>query len=362
MLVRYFSSRTTEKESARIEAWANKRPENRAMLERWRKIWRKSEKVAGEWDTAVYLQKLNTTVAQTEEQKSRKGRIRLIRITPQNGVPAFSFRRAFSIAALVMVLAGAVYVLHDLKELALQSQLRGANLAVQEASTKPGQQVQLQFADGTKAVLNSASSLKYSVGRNGVRNVYLKGEAYFSVVHSDIHPFIVHVHNGTIRDIGTQFDVEAWPHDNSIRVAVMKGMVSVQPKGRKGPPIVLGANEFSVMNIDGAVTPPTTIADISRYIQWMDGKYSFFNDPLKNVMHQIWRTYGVHCFVSDSSILSRRITTSFTDREPPRRVVDIIALSLHLTYRMSGDSVLFTAWDHSQNAGRDSIRRVKNHD
>jgi Fe2+-dicitrate sensor, membrane component len=221
-----------------------------------------------------------------------------------------------------------------------QSLERAKQFALWEAQTKPGQQVTLNFADGTKVVLNSASQLKYSISSQGVREVYLQGEAYFEVVHSDAQPFILHVVDGTIRDIGTKFDVKAWPDDERTRLAVIEGMISVQPNGRTQENILVRGHQYCVIGKGGVMVPPS-YTNVSRDIQWLDGKQAFHNEAMSDVVRQIWRIYGIHCFVSDTSILSKRITTSFDNRDPAKRVLDIIALSLNLKYKIWKDSVLF---------------------
>ncbi len=344
LLLRYFSSRCSEKDKLQIEKWANESPRNMEMLNSLQKIWDLSSEAKTEWEPVQRLQKLSERIEELERENARNGRrdFKLYRIVPRPKVSGFPLRTVLASALAAVGFAGLLYAAIYFRHEALQKEEEAQNesFMIQEASTKPGQQVSLRFADGTKVVLNSVSELKYSTTRSGVRNVYLSGEAYFEVIHSKAHPFIVHVQNGTIRDVGTRFDVRAWPGDRSTRVAVVQGMVSLHPEDESGRPVLIHKDQYSVVGRNSVLVPPTD-ADVSDDIEWMKGQHLFQNRPVHEVIKQIWRSYGIHCFVSDTSMLSRRITTSFDNRDPAKRVLDMIALSLDLKYKVSQDSVYF---------------------
>ena len=342
LLVRYFSSTCTEKEKLKIEAWINSSPKNKDLFDRLKAVWDVSSQVGKEWDYARPLEKLSAKINETGGSSWTNRGFRLHRITPQPKRASSSLKTVIAIAATLIALIGSLYTIRYLREIVMEKQSleRAKQFALWEAQTKPGQQVTLNFADGTKVVLNSASQLKYSISSQGVREVYLQGEAYFEVVHSDAQPFILHVVDGTIRDIGTKFDVKAWPDDERTRLAVIEGMISVQPNGRTQENILVRGHQYCVIGKGGVMVPPS-YTNVSRDIQWLDGKQAFHNEAMSDVVRQIWRIYGIHCFVSDTSILSKRITTSFDNRDPAKRVLDIIALSLNLKYKIWKDSVLF---------------------
>lgn len=341
---RYFSANCTEKEKSKIESWIAKDPGNKEIFGRLREIWELSSRPTDNWDPMHQLDKLSARMREFERtNRSRPGKgFRLYRIAPRPTVSRLSPKMVLQYSAGLIAFVGLVYAVFFFKNKAVEKAKLAQNkdFIIQEASTKPGQQVSLQFADGTKVVLNSASRLKYSTNLAGVRNVYLAGEAYFEVVHSKIHPFIVHVADGAIRDVGTKFDVEAWPGDDRTQVTVVEGIVSVHPEDSSGKAVVVRQDQFSVIRKNRVMVPPTN-ADVLKDIEWMKGKHSFENDPVKDVIKQVWRSYGIHCFVSDTSLLSREITTSFDNHDPAKRVLNIIALSLDLKYKVSQDSVFF---------------------
>src|SRR5437879_1594748 len=59
------------------------------------------------------------------------------------------------------------------------------------------------------------------------RDVYLEGEAYFSVVHDAARSVVVHTTRSKVSDLGTKFGVHAYGDAPSERVAVVEGAVAL---------------------------------------------------------------------------------------------------------------------------------------
>lgn len=74
-----------------------------------------------------------------------------------------------------------------------------------------GQTATFRFSDGTAIKLNGGSTLRYPTKFVGpLREVYLKGEAFFSVAQNKSKPFVVHAGGITARVLGTAFNIEAY--------------------------------------------------------------------------------------------------------------------------------------------------------
>ena len=80
--------------------------------------------------------------------------------------------------------------------------------------------------DGSDVFLNKETELVYSFDKKKKNHVVkLKGEAYFNIQHDESKTFIVDVAGIFIRDIGTSFNVKAYPEDNTVEVVVEEGKV-----------------------------------------------------------------------------------------------------------------------------------------
>ncbi len=344
LISRYFSSDCKPAERARVEKWINSCPENREFFDRLKRVWELTGSLPGEVEYSRPLKKLNAMLRKDEPAAGMDGNLRLVRIErkPAAVDRGVSFRSVLRFAAVFVALFGTLFVAQFLKEKAIEKKAseRTMMFASGEASTGQGQQMTLRLVDGTKIVLNSASQVRYDFRRNGARDVYLEGEAYFEVVHSRRRPFTVYVRNETIKDVGTRFDVEAWSDEKNTRVAVVEGAVAIHPKSGIAHEILVVGNQECVVNNSGVVLPPIS-TDAARFVDWINGKVVFHDASMSEVIKQLRHRYGLYCTVADTSILSQRITAVFDKGDPSKRVLRIIAVTMGLTCRVSGDSVIF---------------------
>jgi transmembrane sensor len=151
-------------------------------------------------------------------------------------------------------------------------------------STDRGRQWQLTLSDGTKVWLNAASSIRYPLTFTGnEREVEITGEAYFEVAHIPTQSFKVQAGNQTIRDIGTTFNINAYPDEPVTKTTLVEGAASVNGVLlRPGQQAALVNNrvELSTANI------PQTLA-------WKNGFFGFDHADIHTVMRQLSRWYDV---------------------------------------------------------------------
>ncbi len=347
MIARYLASECTEQERRDIEEWANSSRKSREDFKEIREIWALSKAQKGDWNSwrAVPSLRKKLINAAAETDNDHKGKVLLYRIIPEKEKAGrFSVGRFAQIAAALVLLAGIGYVAAYFKGAAQDSSAldHGQAVAYERVSTRPGQRVTISLENGTKVLLNSASSLRYAVGRDGTRRFFLTGEAYFDVVHAHRRPYVIRTENAIIKDIGTRFDVEAWPGDDQTQVTVSEGEVSLKPTGKPaGLHATLVGGQYSVVR-GGQIVVPPSFTNVADRIAWVKGELVFHDELIKRVFKGLQREYGIDCRVLEPSILERTLTATFTDRQTPQEVLKIIALSLKLNYRTSKDSVLFS--------------------
>ncbi len=345
-MARYLSSECTEEERVGVEKWIGSSSENRHSFETLKKIWGLSGQKAEEWRSgrSITSFRLRLKTAESGLRNNRGGTVRLYKIVPRKKAAVIhSISRVLSAAAVILLVVGTVYLATLLKEFAQERKTSEEKPVVsyEQISTRPGQRITLTFADGTRILLNSASSLRYADVPDGKREFFLSGEAFFEVVHSDRRPLIVKTDDAVIRDMGTKFDVESWPGDRRTRVAVAEGEVTLSAKSQAGSQsATVTRGRYSVV-MDGKIAVPPSYTDIGENLAWLKGFLLFRNEPIAGVFKQLRRKYGLHCSASDPSILSRTITATFTGEQTPDEILKIIALSLNVNYRSSRDSVQF---------------------
>ncbi|MGC8594583.1 MAG: FecR family protein [Candidatus Kryptoniota bacterium] len=338
LLGRYFSGKCTDIEKKQIEHWISK---NQPEFEELRKIWEFSRELREHWNTGVALQKFKMTIDDLESSKASRNGLRILNLPSRKKTFVSSYAvLLLKAAAVVLALIGSLYILRSAKEMALQKDRMPTSpqFLLKEVSTRNGQKVDLKFDDGTRIILNSSSKISYVENADRTREVYLSGEAYFDVVHNSSSPFVVHTSKAVIKDLGTRFDVRSWPDDGKTDVVVAEGTVSVQSEGGQSA-VRVSAGEGISLDQNGTIVKLKHV-DLNQAIAWTEGKIILRNTAMKDVVRQIWHEYGIKIFTADSSILSRTITATLTKKESANEVLNIIALSLNITYRDSNDSVI----------------------
>lgn len=92
-----------------------------------------------------------------------------------------------------------------------------ADSGYEEIYVPKGERMQLIFQDGSRAMLNAETRIKYPRKFGfSERKVELEGEAFFEVSPNKDRPFIVDLKDVSVKVLGTTFDVKAYITDPNI--------------------------------------------------------------------------------------------------------------------------------------------------
>jgi transmembrane sensor len=349
ILVRYLASECTDEERRKIERWISASRKNREFFESVKTAWEVSSNKSPEWDSKQafksFQSKLNEAGAHggTRLNKGPK----LYRIIPHRAVwKNHALVYGVGIAASVLLMIGSFYALSELKLMALRGKHAVTSAKdrpiVEEITTGVGQQVTLRFSDGTKVFLNAASKLRYVDNPQNTRDMQLDGEAYFEVNQFSGHPLVIHTEHAVVKDIGTKFDVRSWSEDRETRVIVTEGKVMVRPNHFNEGSVTVSHGQYSIIEPHQIRILPVH-QNVIKEMEWVNGRLVFYDEPMGRVFKQLRRYYGFSCFAGDTSILRKTLTATFDRRVSSHEVLSIIALSLNVTYKVSGDTVLFVS-------------------
>ena len=91
------------------------------------------------------------------------------------------------------------------------------------------------LSDGSKVILNAATTFRYPTSFNGKnRQVYLDGEAYFEVSKDVEKPFVVKLKKQEITVLGTTFNVQAYAHEPYSEVTLLTGQILLEAFNERG--------------------------------------------------------------------------------------------------------------------------------
>jgi len=213
-------------------------------------------------------------------------------------------------------------------------------LASQMTATGVGAIDSLTLPDGTRMILGPLSSVTIVKGYGaGQREVEVRGEAFFDVVHNASSPFTTRALGVTITDVGTSFAVRT-DSIAGVSVTVREGAVSLKRADTTNASgVVLGAGQHALLSQNGQTTTrPATEQDIA----WMQRRLVFREAPMPEVSESFRRWYGIDLRLADASIAKRRLTATFSG-ETPDAALEIVGLSLGATIERRGDTAIVHA-------------------
>lgn len=157
-------------------------------------------------------------------------------------------------------------------------------------STPRGGQYSITLADGTKAWLNSASSLRFpSLFKEVDRIVELTGEGYFEVSANHEKPFKVKVNDIEVKVLGTHFNIMAYKDELSVNTSLLEGSVEIRKQNKS---TILKPGQQAQVNQDGKIGIIKN-ADMEQAIAWKNGVFNFNGSDIETTMRQIARWYDI---------------------------------------------------------------------
>lgn len=197
-----------------------------------------------------------------------------------------------------------------------------------------GGEYRLILSDGTKVWLNSETTLKYPVSFNkDRRQVELNGEAFFSVAKDTLHPFIVKMKESSVKVLGTEFNVSAYPDRNEEAVLV-EGKVSFASKGKNK---ILKPGERAISEKGKIVVSKV---DTKYYTSWKDGIFYFNNIRLEELIEKLSRWYDVEFFFLNEEIKNLHFTGAVEKDRSIKFVLDFISNITHVDFRVKGKGIV----------------------
>ena len=167
-----------------------------------------------------------------------------------------------------------------------------------------GKRSEILLSDGTRAWLNSGSTLEFPSAFSGKRReVFLSGEMYIEVAPMKDKSFVVHTPGYNVKVYGTKFNVSAYSGTPS-NVVLVEGRVSLQTAEKEE--LFLSPEEQAVFS-ETTGTFDTREVDIRSFISWKEGYLTFADTPVTDALKQIERYYNLS-FNLDNNVSFKGLT------------------------------------------------------
>jgi transmembrane sensor len=181
--------------------------------------------------------------------------------------------------------------------------------------------------DGSTAFLNKKSTISYQFDKKTqTRKVELKGEGFFEVKHEEERPFVIEAEEALVRDLGTAFNIKAYPDQDTIEVVVKEGVVQFYTANDPG--INLQAGETGLYSKRSKSFTKLLRADTNVFA-YKTGVFAFHATDLRSVIARVNEVYDARISLGNEKIGDCRLTVNFTNEEL-ETIVDVIAETLAL--------------------------------
>ncbi|MGA0559575.1 FecR family protein [Larkinella sp. VNQ87] len=183
------------------------------------------------------------------------------------------------------------------------------------------QPVSLTLPDGSQMTLMAQSQASYPrTFETDKREIFLKGDAVFSVVHEGKRPFLVYSGTLVTRVLGTRFRVQARPGDTQLKVSVISGKVSVmdrkdwnaarKPAHQTLTGVVLTANQQVTYNTNQRSYQKELVDKPAVIASALPETFTFEDTPATAVFERLKKAYGVEIIYEPSALRHCTLTAS----------------------------------------------------
>lgn len=174
--------------------------------------------------------------------------------------------------------------------------------------------------DGSRVIANSRTQLSYpTVFRGHTRDVSIKGEGYFEVVHNAQRPFIIHTDHFNVKVLGTKFSVDNYDN-RSAGVTLLEGLVEVET--RNNDRVRIHPNER--LNISGEQFVSREQVSPTDYFAHLQGILNLNGNELGDVASRLTHYFGQKIVV-DRSLQHQRLYGKLIIRDSISTVLSNLA-------------------------------------
>ena len=161
------------------------------------------------------------------------------------------------------------------------------------------------LADGSEVTLAGHSRLAVKqMDRHRIVELR-EGDGYFKVSRDEQRPFTVETAQLAVTVLGTQFEINTKPDHEE--VSVTEGSVEVATSDRRQK-VQLTVGQRAVVNRDQV---ETVSFDPSRTANWREGRLSFVNAPLQELIAETNQYYPGGVYLGAKDVSELKVTTSF---------------------------------------------------
>lgn len=321
----------TREEASILAQWLAASDENRQVFEHMQQLWQERTPEptlpnAGQLSNQIWAKALQTDPSP-------------LHLHP---VPAPSLLTYYTrVAAIVLFVVGLPLLLFFYGATPAHEPEK-TQIVYTEKKSAIGQKLKITLPDGSLAWLNADSKIQYAANFEGnTRTIVLEGEGYFEVKKNASKPFIVKSGKVSTTALGTSFNIQAYPEDSTIQVALLTGKVQVKSPQAGTAGIAFSLREGTGIHYNKQMNQSSKYkVDQDQVMAWKQGILLFDGDSFEEVTSKIRRWYGVEVTVTGTPPNDWKLTGKFKN-EALTSVLENIRFGRSFTYQLAGKQLNF---------------------
>ncbi|MEX2495098.1 MAG: FecR domain-containing protein [Woeseia sp.] len=279
----------SEDERRQFDVWLNERPENRPAF----------EKLEQDWGRLDVLRQLETSTPDPDV------------------VDKWLHRRRWRRRAVPLAAAAGIAAIAVMAIALLQAPSRNYEANFQTAL---GEYQVHRLPDDSVVRLNTNSQARVDYSDTERRVHLLRGEAHFDIATQPGRPFSVIAGTGTVRAVGTAFNV--YLKGEVVEVTVTEGVVEVVPAtsvaavAAEAPPATpapktLAQGDKLAYGETQAAVSRVEPRELARQLAWQDGMLDFQGETLAEVIAEASRYTTTRIVIDDAKLEDLHVTGYF---------------------------------------------------
>jgi transmembrane sensor len=357
LIVSYLTRSISEEDLVQLKEWINLSEENRNHFNDFKNAW------------ILSGSKNSSSITDTEESwrifknslTPYKTRL-VLRFMSQGKTTLIKYLKMAASWLLIFSLGSAITWWITRKPVEVKAISENRTI---EISTPLGARSLIKMSDSTQIWLNAGTTITYGQDYGQVtRTLYLKGEAYFKVSKDSLHPFIVNTQGISVRALGTQFNVKAYPEEKTISATLEEGKIniSILNRGDKNETVLLipkeklifykkteeteKYTESSEANIKPQNNGPIKIKDINilsdvrteLYTSWKDPRWIIDREPLSSLAPMLERRFNMLILFTEEQIKQYKFTGTI-ENETVDQILSALTMTAPLDYQINRDTI-----------------------
>ena len=203
--------------------------------------------------------------------------------------------------------------------------------------TAYGKTQEIRLADGSVVTLNANSTLRVAndLTNAPVREVWLRGEAYFAIAKRKGARFVVHTPEAEVVVLGTEFNVNT--RREQTNVVLHEGKVQLSANNQSA--VVMKPGDMAT------VTPKNEHIQLKRvqpdsYDAWKESYIVLDGKSLSEIINTLQDTFGVIIKLEDANLADKKLTGKLRT-EVAGDCIENLAIILDADVKKTGDTYVF---------------------